>query len=174
MFKKAMLVALVSSAVATPVLADTIRNYNGVGLNAITRATNPALNFKPQLPQIPLDSLKPACPDLAVSMSQRDLGARGIEIRYGVTNVGRTDYRSNPNQQALQLSESGRMVRNHPFANLAPGASANFTLLYQPGPEFRNQFRAYISRDPDIGYDSNKANDDCRSNNDQASLTTLR
>ena len=175
MFKKAILSTLVSAALVAPALAESIVGYNG-STPGVFQPQNKLFipGNKPLLPRLPSGSLKPACPDLAVNISQRDLGSRGIEISYAVTNVGRHTYRSSPNQQALHLSESGRLIRNHPFTNLAPGASAAFSLIYRPGGEFSNRYNAYISLDPDIGYDSNSANDDCRLSNNQASLTTLR
>ena len=130
----------------------------------------PRLNVQPPiLPVLPRRN----CPDLRVSMNQRDLPTGEIEIAYAVANVGGVPYVSGANQQGLMLYSNSRVVRNHAFRNLRPGESRRFTTIYRPF-EFPAQYRALVSFDPDIFIDGNPANDDCNRSNNEASLRTSR
>jgi hypothetical protein len=144
---------------------------------------------KPKFPQ-PQINICQSAPDLAVQTPAAD--NRGYKdwlyVCAPIKNVGGRAWSSNANQIGVSLSStipSSTTANASGFASLAAGATTNrCSWIRTPGllgvghrtPSWgeckaTKTVTARLSFDPDIRQDGNTANDDCRSNNNSASLT---
>ncbi|VAX09139.1 hypothetical protein MNBD_GAMMA26-2304 [hydrothermal vent metagenome] len=121
-----------------------------------------------------------ACPDPAARSIQFSIVSRSgfdgrVKITGKIKNMG-TAYRSNPNQQSLQLFEvpaggRAKLVATRNFQNLNPGQETTVSWTrnwHSSSPaegEFPPSYKINIIYAPDIRLDSNPDNDDCRNNN---------
>ena len=132
------------------------------------------LKAQPQISQhhkqVLQNALRGACVDLAVFARKQRMGDR-VRITYGVTNVSRTNYVSNPNQQAISISTGGRALANRAFAILNAGQTRSWTVDVPLPFEFPNTYQVRFNHDPDLYIDGNSANDDCKRANNRREVT---
>lgn len=127
------------------------------------------------------------CPDPAIELRigwpQRNAdGTYMFRLLALVTNQGNATFSSARNQTGVTINEGGRALHTSTWSSrwankveLVPGAGTTaglaFVESWNPGSEFLADFSAAITYDPDIRADGNRANDDCGSGNNRATLS---
>lgn len=80
-----------------------------------------------------------------------------------VTNRGSAAYSSAPGEQAVYLYEGRRLVREVDFTSLKPGGTVDVSYYPARGAFARGTtFTLILVYNPDIHWDGNSNNDDCR------------
>lgn len=133
----------------------------------------------------PVDSLKksvdPAASAIYFSLVKRiDDTKAQIKIEGVVKNIGKNDYKSGPQQQAVLLYEkipggATRLVVTRVFQNLAKGAEIKVALVknWDKSIEFPPTYILVISYDPDIYLDNNPDNNDINSINNKLEKSSV-
>lgn len=164
--------------VKTPEISDDLRD-KVQPLPAGKLPVNPRIN--PKVLERATACADPATVDLTgnlVSRSSRWPAFQGtIDIVGVVRNVGRANYVSGRGQQSVELleespGETPRVVRTASFTNLNAGGDVRVTYQrdWDVAREFPPRYMLRISYGPDIRIDGNAANDDCRLNNNEATI----
>ncbi|MFZ1751598.1 MAG: hypothetical protein WAU01_15475 [Saprospiraceae bacterium] len=119
-----------------------------------------------------LNTIDPATTSITFKIIKLSTGDR-LQIIGIVKNIGGKNFRSNSNQQHIQLwenyaSDNKKMVKQIPFTNL--NSNEDIKIIYEraafkPGNEFPPDYQVFIVYDPDIFIDNNLNNDDANLNN---------
>lgn len=126
------------------------------------------------LRNIVVGPIQTVCPDIKLATSQHERADGSIRVTIKVINTSGADYVSETGRQVLVIegSEGGRSG-SLAFGNVRRGDEIIWGDIFRPF-EFPASYRAHLAFDPDIRIDGNPQNDDCRSSNNTASITTLR
>lgn len=166
-----------STFTAALVLAAATASSALAGPGFLSVAGNLGSKIQPNrtLPQVQIVTpLVIACPDIKLVTSQREQADGSIRVTIKVVNTSGADYVSQTGQQALVIEGSnGGRSGNLPFGSVHRGDEIIWGDIFRPF-EFPASYRAHLAFDPDIRIDGNTQNDDCRSSNNTASITTLR
>jgi hypothetical protein len=119
-----------------------------------------------------LNTIDPATTSIIFKIIKLRTGDR-LQIIGVVKNIGGKNFRSNSNQQNIQLwenysSENKKMVKQIPFTNLNSNEETKIIYeraAFKPGNEFPPDYQIFIVYDPDIFIDNNINNDDANLNN---------
>jgi hypothetical protein len=119
-----------------------------------------------------LSTIDPAVTKIVFATIKQSSGDK-MHITGFVKNIGGKDFKSNANQQIIQLWEirtpsDKQMLKQLPFTNLNVGQEIKIEYdlpALKPADEFPPDYQVVIVYDPDILIDANKNNDDANNKN---------
>lgn len=140
-------------------------------LFALTAAAAGALGMT--CPGGPADCPNPAITAMTVEVLEKDGFTGRIRITAVVTNAGLQPFNSSPNQQSVGIWQDGERLATQQFEDLGVGESVtvSYETDWNAAAEFIADFIGIVGYDPDIFIDGNEENDDCRSIDNELSLT---